>query len=99
MVSILGNRSAGRSRASGTARSRLLLVMIRKTPAWMVLLAVASMTSACAATLLPAALGRSIDAILAATGRTGAARVWTWVAGCAALTVVIACADAFVQLG
>ena len=100
MVRLLRNRFAGSSRAPGVVRRRLLLAMTRKTPVWIVLLAVASIATACAATLLPAALGWSIDAIVGGTmGRTGSAQLWTWVAVSAALTVVIACGDAFVQLG
>lgn len=78
----------------------LLIRMARMTPVWMTLLAVASMASACAAILLPAALGRSVDIMLAATaGKAATQRLWAWVAACAALTMVIACGDALVQLG
>jgi ATP-binding cassette, subfamily B, bacterial len=81
-------------------RTRLLLGMTRKTPVLMTLLAVASVASACAATLLPAALGRSIDIMLAATaGKATTQQLWRWVAACAALTMVIACGDSFGQLG
>ena len=100
MVSLRRNRLARRSGACGTTRSRVLLPVTKKVRAWIALLAVASMAGACAATLLPAAVGRSMDAILAAsTGRTATARLWPWVAGCAALALVIACGDALVQLG
>jgi ATP-binding cassette subfamily B protein len=74
--------------------------MTGKAPAWITLLAVASLASAGATIALPAVIGKSVDVILAAgDGRTGAGALWTWVARCAALTVVIACGDAFVQLG
>jgi ATP-binding cassette subfamily B protein len=77
-----------------------LLRMTGKAPAWITLLAVASLASAGATVALPAVIGKSVDVILAAgDGRTGAGALWTWVARCAALTVVIACGDAFVQLG
>ncbi len=104
MVSLLRARIAWRSRVAGTGGSRLLLRMTRTRPAWITALAVAGTASACAQTLLPSALGRSIDAILAAAARgTGVAPPWAsvggWVAGCAALTAVIACGDAFCLLG
>jgi ATP-binding cassette, subfamily B, bacterial len=100
MASLLQAGPARRGPASGVARGRLLRVMTRKTSAWLVLLALASVASAGAATLLPAALGRTLDVILAATtGRTGTAGLWTWVAGCGALIAVVAAGNAFVQFG
>ena len=78
----------------------LLRRMIRTAPAWIALLALASTASACAAIALPAAVGRSVDVLLAAAaGRAGTGPLWTWVARCAALTVVMACGGALMQLG
>jgi ATP-binding cassette subfamily B protein len=79
---------------------RLLRRMTGTIPVWITALAFASAASAGAATLLPAAIGRSVDVILSATaGRAGTAPLWPWVAACAVLTAVISCGDAFVQLG
>ncbi|MBO0819576.1 MAG: ABC transporter ATP-binding protein [Nocardiopsaceae bacterium] len=80
--------------------TRLLRQMTGTVPAWVTALAIASTASAGAATLLPFAVGRSIDITLSAVaGRATTAHMWTWVAYCAALTVIDACGDAFVQLG
>jgi ATP-binding cassette subfamily B protein len=73
--------------------------MTRQSRAWIALLAVASVASAAAVTLLPAAVGRTVDASLAAArGQAGGTPPWQWVAGCAALTVVIACGGAVSRL-
>lgn len=80
--------------------ARLLRRMTGTILVWVAALALASAASAVAATLLPAAIGRSVDVALSfAAGRTGTVPLWTWVGRCAALTVVIACGDALVQLG
>lgn len=80
--------------------TRLLRQMIGTVPVWIVAVAIASTASAGAATLLPYAVGRSIDVTLSAVvGRTPTTQMWTWVAYCAALTVIDACGDALVLLG
>ena len=79
---------------------RLLRQMTGTVPVWIATLACASAASAGAATLLPAAIGRGVDVALAfSAGRTGSASLWTWAAACGALVAVIACGDAFIQLG
>jgi ATP-binding cassette subfamily B protein len=81
------------------ASDRLLWRTTRTIPGWIVLLTLTSAASAGAATLLPAAVGRSIDVTLsAAAGRADGGPAWEWVAVCAALTAIIACGDAFVEL-
>ena len=84
----------------------LLRRMSGTVPAWIALLALASVASAGAVIALPAVVGRGVDAILAA-GAAGAGRadgagteeLWIWVIRCAVLTAIMACGDVLVQLG
>lgn len=87
-------------RREATPHPALLRRMSGTAPAWLTLIAVASLASAGAVIVLPAALGRSVDVILAAgAGRAGTGELGTWVARCAVLITVMACGDVLVQLG
>jgi ATP-binding cassette subfamily B protein len=80
--------------------TRLLRQMTATVPLWIAALAIASTASAGAATLLPYAVGKSLDVTLTAVaGRGSTGQMWTWIFYCAALTVIDACGDAIVQLG
>jgi ATP-binding cassette, subfamily B, bacterial RamA/AmfB len=99
MVNLRRRRAAaGCGGTAGMPGSRLLLRMTWKASGWVIPLAAAGLAAAAAETALPAALGRSVDAIIAmAAGRACAAVPWAWVTGCAALAGVIACGEAFGQ--
>lgn len=66
---------------------RLLLRVVRYGGGWVVLLAAATLAGTAAALLLPAALGRTVDAVLAGAG------AGDWLAACAVLVAVAAAAD------
>ncbi|MGH3390297.1 MAG: ABC transporter ATP-binding protein, partial [Actinomadura sp.] len=63
----------------GRAADRLLTDVVRRGGGWVALLAVATTVTALAEVLLPAALGRAVDAVLAESG-TG-----RWAGVCAVL--------------
>jgi ATP-binding cassette subfamily B protein len=77
---------------------RLLRRVARRGEGWLVLLGAASAAGAIAQVLLPAAIGRTLDTMLA-TARSGASGgTARWLAGCAALVAVIVLAAAAVEL-
>lgn len=72
---------------------RLLLVLARRGGWWLALLGLASLAVTAAQVLLPAAVGRTVDAMLSA--RSGVS--W-WLASCALLVAVIVCCGAAADL-
>lgn len=82
------------------AADRLLLSVARRCGRWAGLLAITSVAGAAASTLLPAVVGHTLDVMLRAVGGRGYAvsRADRWLAGCAALVVVIVATSAFGQL-
>ena len=83
------------------AADRLLLRMIRHVSLWIAVLAVAAVAGAVAETLLPATVGRTVDAMIAAAaGTRGAAgpRAAAWLAGSAGLVFAVAASGAVRQL-
>jgi ATP-binding cassette, subfamily B, bacterial len=84
------------------AADRLLMRVARRAGRWIALLAVTSVVAAVAQTLLPAAIGATVDAVLpGAPGHPGAAGLTTVTgkfAECAALVLVIVVCGASVQL-
>jgi ATP-binding cassette subfamily B protein len=74
---------------------RLLLVLARRGGWWLSLLGLASLAVTAAQVLLPAAIGRAVDAMLSGQVRGGAGR---WLAGCALLVAVIVCCGAATDL-
>lgn len=79
---------------------RLLRRMTGTIPVWIALLALASTASACATTLLPAAIGKAIDVLIQhMSGRASLFSLWDWVGGCTLLVVVSATGEAFTQFG
>jgi len=78
------------------AAARLLLRVAGCGGGWTALLALASLASAAGETLLPAALGRAVDAVLAAGANADAAARWP--AACVALAGAIVACDALGQL-
>jgi ATP-binding cassette, subfamily B, bacterial RamA/AmfB len=77
----------------------LLVQVARQDAGWLVLLACASLAAAAAETLLPAATGRTVDAMLAASvGRLPTTAALGWLGICAVLAGVVICAGASAQL-
>ncbi len=82
---------------------RLLLRLARRGGWWLVLLGCASVAGAVAEVLLPAAIGRAVDAVLGAA-RPGGVRparaegTARWLVGCILLVAVIVVSGAAVQL-
>jgi ATP-binding cassette subfamily B protein len=87
-------------RRLSAAADRLLLSVVRRCGRWAGLLAVTSVAGAVASTLLPAAVGHTVDVMLRAAAGPGDViiRDGRWLAGCAALVVVIVAASAAGQL-
>jgi ATP-binding cassette, subfamily B, bacterial RamA/AmfB len=83
---------------------RLLLVLARRGGWWLSLLGLASLAVTAAQVLLPAAVGRAVDAMLSefhrpANGVSQATNgVGRWLAGCALLVAVIVCCGAATDL-
>ncbi|MDP9792405.1 ATP-binding cassette subfamily B protein [Catenuloplanes nepalensis] len=71
--------------------NRILLGCVRAAGGHAVLLAVASITGAVAALLIPAAIGRTVDAVLAGSPTT-------WIVVTTALVTIAACADVLADL-
>ncbi|MCL2582118.1 MAG: ABC transporter ATP-binding protein/permease [Streptosporangiales bacterium] len=79
---------------------RLLRRMTGTIPVWVAMLALASTASACATTLLPAAIGKAIDVLLRTmSGHASVLSLWDWVGCCTLLTVLSAAGEAFTQFG
>ena len=74
---------------------RLLLRTARRGGWWLALLGGAALTEALAEVLLPAAVGRAVDAMLGPAHAGGQAR---WLASCAALVAAVACSGAAAAL-
>ncbi|GAA2093508.1 ATP-binding cassette domain-containing protein [Actinomadura alba] len=74
------------------AADRLLTSVVRRGGGWVVVLAVATTLTALAEILLPAALGRAVDAVMAGSG-TG-----HWVAACTVLIAVCIAGEALGDL-
>jgi ATP-binding cassette, subfamily B, bacterial len=84
--------------STGTDGDRLLLAAARQGGCWLALLAAASLAGAAAQVLLPAAVGRAIDAILAGNATAGHLAVGGPLVACAILVAVIAGSGAVTDL-
>ncbi len=86
------------ARGLRTDADRLLLRLARRGSWWLTLLGCASVAGAIAEVLLPAAIGRAVDAGLGAVRSAHAGGTARWLASCALLIAVIVASEAAVQL-
>jgi ATP-binding cassette subfamily B protein len=80
------------ARPQRRSADRLLVEVIRRGGAWVPVLAAMTTLTALAEILLPAALGQTLDAVLAGRGTAG------WVTACAVLIAVCVAGEAFGDL-